>query len=245
MLPLEGNVALVTNVNHFVGLASALSLAETGAKVICHDKSFSSQEKREKFESTNPALLTSSEQNPSQLINNLIESYGTINILVSNDFFPAIRGKIEDCSLSDLRDGFESLVVKPFEIIAAVVPIMKKQNQGKIILVTSAAPIRGLANYSMYATARGAANSLTKSLSRELASKNIQVNAVAPNYIESPSYFPPELLANDSAKQKIVNNIPLGRLGKPREVSSVVNMLSSPGGDFITGQVISIDGGWS
>ena len=76
---------------------------------------------------------------------------------------------------------------------------MKSVGQGKIIMVTSAAPIYGLANYSMYATGRGAGNAMVKSLSLELAPSNIQINAIAPNYIQNPTYFPPSLTENKAA----------------------------------------------
>ncbi len=71
------------------------------------------------------------------------------------------------------------------------------------------------------------------------------MNTVAPNYIESPSDFPAALLADNSVKNKILSNIPLGRLGKPEEVASIITFLASQGGDFITGQIIPVDGGWS
>ena len=93
--------------------------------------------------------------------------------------------------------------------------------------------------------ARGGANALAVSLARELAAFNIQVNAVAPNFVESPTYFPPQLLADPQALGKITRNIPLGRLGKPREVGELVAFLASGEADFITGHVMPIAGGWA
>jgi NAD(P)-dependent dehydrogenase (short-subunit alcohol dehydrogenase family) len=97
----------------------------------------------------------------------------------------------------------------------------------------------------MYVAARGGANALAVSLARELAPFNIQVNAVAPNFVESPTYFPPALLADPQALAKITRNIPLGRLGKPGEVGALVAFLASNQADFITGHVMPIAGGWA
>ena len=139
----------------------------------------------------------------------------------------------------------EALVVWPYRLIGAVVPLMKDAGAGKIILVTSAAPIRGLANYSMYATGRGAGNAMVKSLSLELASSNIQVNAIAPNYIENPTYFPPELTENEVAMKKMLSNIPARRLGQPEEVAELIAFFASDKCGFVTGHVVPISGGWA
>jgi len=122
---------------------------------------------------------------------------------------------------------------------------MKAEGHGKILMITSAAPIRGLANYSMYATARGAGNALVKSLSLELARFDIQVNAIAPNYIENPTYFPPELLADAGAMSKMLANIPAKRLRKPEEVAETIAFFASDRCGFITGHVVPIAGGWA
>jgi len=245
MNSLDGRTALVTNINHFVGLAAARALAANGASVVCHDREFTDADVRSAFEATHAGYIASPAQEPAELVATTERDNGAIDILVSNDAFPAIRASVENANLADLRAGFEEMVVAPFALIGAAVPAMKARKAGKIILVTSAAPLRGLPNYSMYAATRGAANSLAISLARELARDNIQVNAVAPNYVESPSYFPAELLEDEVARGKILKNIPLGRLGKPDEVGALIAFLASPGGDFMTAQVIPVAGGWA
>ena len=83
------------------------------------------------------------------------------------------------------------------------------------------------------------------SLARELGRDNIQVNAVAPNYVENPDYFPPELVADAETLARIVKPIPLGRLGKPEELGATIAFLASPGAGYLTAQVISVAGGWA
>ena len=122
---------------------------------------------------------------------------------------------------------------------------MKERKRGKILFITSATPLRGLPNYSMYVTARGATNALTVSLAQELGRDNIQVNAIAPNYVESPTYFPPELVNDPDTFAKMTRNIPLKRLGKPEEVAALVAFYASDKSDFITGHVMPFAGGWA
>ncbi|WP_293331786.1 SDR family oxidoreductase [Parvibaculum sp.] len=113
------------------------------------------------------------------------------------------------------------------------------------VFLSSAAPLNGIPNYSIYAAARGAANSLALTLAKELASHNIQVNALGFNFIESPDYFPASLLDDPKSRDKILGNIPLRHLGKPEEAAAIVAFLAGPGSDFITGQLIPVAGGWA
>lgn len=242
---LDGKVVLVTSVRHFVGGAAARACAEESATVICHDDSFADAQAGTAFETENPGLAATGAQEPQALVDAIMDRYGRIDVLVSNDAFPAIRAPVEEASEEDMRAGLEALVVRPFAMAGAVAPAMKAAGQGRILFVTSAAPLRGLPNYGMYATARGAANSMTVSLARELAKSNILVNAIAPNYVESPTYFPDELLANPEALAKITRNIPLGRLGKPEEIGATIAFMASEKCGFMTGHVLPIAGGWA
>jgi NAD(P)-dependent dehydrogenase (short-subunit alcohol dehydrogenase family) len=174
-----------------------------------------------------------------------VEQDGPIDVLVCNDFFPALRAPIDVASADDLRRTLEDLVVAPFRFAGAAAKSMKAHRRGKILLVTSAAPLRGLPNYSMYVTGRGAANALAVSLAQELAAFNVQVNAIAPNYVESPSYFPPTLIENPEAMKRFTEKVPLKRLGTPDEVAATIAFFASPGSNFITGHVLPIAGGWA
>jgi len=245
MNDLEHLIVLITDIEHFVGMPSATALLAAGATVYGTDPSYGDKTQREKAETALPGLRTISGSDPAIAAGRVLEEKGRIDVLINNDAFPAIRAPIDTATDIDLEASFEALLFKPFRVTRAVAPSMKNAGAGKIIFLTSAAPLNGLANYSMYASARGAANSLMLSLARELAPANIQVNAVAPNYVENPDYFPPELLANEKAREKILKNIPLGRLGKPEEAAALITFLAGPLSGFITGQVIPFAGGWA
>ncbi len=242
---LDGKVILVTNVCHFVGRAAAHACKDAGATVICHDESFADMVEQSTFEADNRGLVASSAQAPAELVSEILATHDRLDVVVSNDAFPAIRAAIEDANPQDMRDGLEELVVKPFALAGAIVPHMKKVGGGRILFITSAAPLKGLPNYSMYATARGAANALTISLAREVAASNILVNAIAPNYVESETYFPDSLLQNPEILAKITKNIPLGRLGKPEEIGALVAFFASDQCGFITGHILPVAGGWA
>lgn len=214
-------VVLLSNPDRFAGPAAKAALEAGGAAVV--------------------AVAG----DPRAAVDDALAAHGRIDALVNNDAFPAIRAPIADASLDDLRAGLEAMLVAPFALTQAVVPAMRERKQGRIVFVTSATPLRGLPNYSMYVAARGAANALAVSLARELGRDNIQVNAVAPNYVENPDYFPPELVADAATLARIVKPIPLGRLGKPEELGATIAFLASPGAGYLTAQVISVAGGWA
>lgn len=242
---LEGRNILMTNITHFAGLSASLYLAKQGATIACHDESFIDPEARASFEATATGLIALAGQQPADVVSEAIERCGSIDVLVNNDSFPAIRAKIDEAKLDDLRDSLDAMVVAPFAVSAAIVPHFKARHAGKILFLTSATAFVGLPNYSMYVTARAATNGLAISLSKELARDNIQVNAIAPNFVENPDYFPPELLADEAAYAKITKNIPLGRLGKPDEMAATIAFYASDKSDFITGHVLPFAGGWA
>ncbi len=217
----EPMIVLLSNPDRFAGPAATAALEAGGAVVI-------------------PAT-----GNPRASVDAALAAHGHIDVLVNNDAFPAIRAPVVEASLDDLRAGLEAMLVAPYALTQAAVPAMRARKQGRILFVTSATPLRGLPNYSMYIAARGAANALAVSLAKELGRDNIQVNAVAPNYVENPDYFPPDLIAEQDVLARIVKPIPLGRLGKPEELGATIAFLASPGAGFLTGQVLPVAGGWA
>ena len=242
---MKDRVVLVTNVEHFVGRPVAAELAAQGAMVVCHDASFGDAEAAEAFAAANPGLTVIREQTPAEIVAAATAELGRIDVVVCNDAGAAVRAPIETASADDLRSALDEMVVFPFQLAGAAVPQMRERRRGKILFITSATPLRGLPNYSIYVTARGAANALAVSLAQELGRDNIQVNAIAPNYVESPTYFPPELVADPEALARMTRNIPLKRLGKPEEIAALVAFYASDKSDFITGHVMPFAGGWA
>jgi len=236
---------LITNATQYVGPASIARLTRDGARVVAQDPSFAENAARDEFAARHPGVVTTGATAPAAIVEATLAAHGRIDTLISNDDAPAIRAPLETAKLDDFRDGLEAMMVRPFALAQAVVAAMKRQGGGRILFITSAAPLRGLTNYGMYAAARGGANALTLTLARELASSNILVNAIAPNYVANPSYFPPALLADPVALGKIEKNIPLGRLGKPEEVGALVSFFAIGDCGFVTGHIVPIAGGWA
>ena len=242
---MKDRVVLITNVEHFVGRPVAAELAAQGATAVCHDRSFADGAAAGRFARENPALSVIRAQDPAGIVAEATAAHGRIDVAVCNDAGAALRAPVESADPEDMRATLEEMVVFPFRLAGAVVPQMKQRRRGKILFITSATPLRGLPNYSIYVTARGATNALAISLAQELGRDNIQVNAIAPNYVESPSYFPPELVDDPEALAKMTRNIPLRRLGKPEEIAALVAFYASDRSDFITGHVMPFAGGWA
>lgn len=236
---------LITDIAHFVGGPSARALLAEGAAVHGVDASFIDASARSDFENKVPGVKALAAQDPHEAVAAVLEAEGRLDVLINNDAWPAVRGAVDEATDTDLHETFQALVFKSFAMTRAAVPQMKAQKAGKILFLSSAAPLNGIPNYSIYAAARGAANSLALTLAKELAGFNIQVNALGFNFIESPDYFPAALMEDPKSRDKILSNIPLRRLGKPEEAAAIVAFLSGPGADFITGQLIPVAGGWA
>lgn len=188
-----------------------------------------------------------------------VAAAGRLDAVVSNDAYPAVKSAVEAADPDEFRRGIEAMMVRPFMLAGAAVRQMKAQNEaaqvaggaagsgggGSFLFVTSASTVHGIPNYSMYVAARAGANGLAVTLSKEVARHGIAVNALAPNFVESPTYFPPSLMADPKTRDKILSNIPLRRLGRPEEVAAAIVFLVSGDSDFLTGQVIPIAGGWA
>jgi 2-keto-3-deoxy-L-fuconate dehydrogenase len=135
------------------------------------------------------------------------------------------------------------LLDEPFFMLRAALRVMRPARRGKIINITSATGISGLPRYAAYAAARAAVNNLTRSVGLEVAREGIQVNAIAQNYVENPTYYPSELLADPEKLARIVRNIPVGRLARGEESARLAVYLASEDADFLAGQVIPFAGG--
>ncbi|MFC3228286.1 SDR family oxidoreductase [Marinibaculum pumilum] len=253
----KGRVVLVTQVQHFVGEPAVKALLEAGAKVVAQDDAFGDAATRKAWEETHPGAIAVGDLEPGAIVAAAVAAAGRLDAVVSNDAYPAVKGAVDEADPEEFRRGIEAMMVRPFMLAGAAVRQMKaqaaegaqetegSQGGGSILFVTSASTVHGIPNYSMYVAARAGTNGLAVTLSKELARHGISVNALAPNFVESPTYFPPSLMADPKTRDKILSNIPLRRLGRPEEVAAAITFLVSGDSDFLTGQVIPIAGGWA
>jgi len=242
---LKDRVILITNVEKFAGSGTTQVALAEGATVLAHDPAFEAATARRKYESQFPGAHALASTEPVAMVDEALKRHGRIDALVNNDAFPALRAPIAEARLEDFRTALETMAVMPFRLVQLVAPSMRRRKSGRIVFVSSAAPLRGIANYAPYVSARAAANGLVSSLAKELGRDGITVNAVGSNYVENPDYFPPALLANKDAMAKMTAQIPLGRLGKSAELGAAVCFLCSDGAGFITGHVLPHAGGWA
>jgi 3-oxoacyl-[acyl-carrier protein] reductase len=240
-------VALVTGASRGIGRSAVLKLAGAGAKVIINYQG-NEEAAQETLRLVNEiggsgklikADVTNSEQ-VDALIKNTMDSYGRIDILVNN------AGITRDGLLMRMKDEDWEKVINTnltgvFNCTRAVVRPMMKQRSGKIINISSVVGINGNTGQVNYSAAKAGIIGLTKSTAKELASRGIMVNAIAPGFIRTDMT---DKLTED-AKTEIASRIPLGRLGNPDDIANLITFLAGPYSDYITGQVIAVDGGMS
>jgi NAD(P)-dependent dehydrogenase (short-subunit alcohol dehydrogenase family) len=242
---LKNKIILITDALHFLGIPGSQALIAEGAKVYAQDEAFTEASNRASFEKEVPGAIALAEQEPEVIVDQVVAKEGRLDVMINNDAFPALKAAIDEASIDDFRQTIEALMVRGFRYAKVASRHMKAASRGKIIFVSSAAPKHGIPNYSMYVAARGGTNALAQTLAKELGRYNIQVNALAPNFVESPTYFPKELVENEAAFKKITSQIPLGRLGKREEAGDYLTFLASDKSNFITGQVLYFAGGWA
>ena len=174
-----------------------------------------------------------------------VEAAGEVDILVANLAVSPQRAATRDANDDDWEALVNGLVYPLMRLIRAVLPQMQERRAGKIVAITSAAPLRGIPKVAGYAAARGAQNAFIRSVGLEVASDNVQVNAVAQNYVENDTYYPPELVNNPDMLARMTAAVPAGRLAKPEESAALALFLASNESDFIVGQVVPFAGGWA
>jgi 3-oxoacyl-[acyl-carrier protein] reductase len=242
---LNGKVALVTGGSRGIGRAIALALAEAGADIAVNytsaqakaeevSKQITSMGRRSRSYQANVADATAVHG----MVEQIQKDLGPIQILVNNAGINRDRS-FAKMTLDQWREVIDVNLNGQAFVTHTVLPAMLNSGWGRIITISSVVAQMGNFGQSNYAAAKAGLIAFTKSLAREVARKNITVNAVAPGYIESDmtASVPEEALA--AVKEKT----PLGRLGKPEEVAYCVAFLASPNAAFITGEVLSVNGG--
>ncbi|HKW95910.1 MAG TPA: SDR family oxidoreductase [Methylomirabilota bacterium] len=249
-MKLTGKVALITNVSQFMGPAITEEFCREGAAVALHDRD---QDALKPLAALAEHLgrdvlplgadLSRSEE-ADRIVDAVVARFGRLDILVNNNAHPPSGSPAEKITDAAWREMMSRLLDEPFFCLRAALRVMRPAGRGKIINMSSAAAFPGLANYAAYTAARAGVNGLTKAVGREVAGSGIQVNAIAQNYVENPTYFPPALTADPIKLQRMVRNIPAGRLARSEESARLAVYLASEDADFFVGQVVPFAGGW-
>jgi 3-oxoacyl-[acyl-carrier protein] reductase len=242
-----GKVAIVTGSGRGIGKAIAMKLAENGATLVINDVGDSAPAEQTVTEIKNMnrqamAIMAdvSSSADVTKMMETAIAAYGKVDILVNNAGIT--RDQLTMKMTDEDWDKVLAIDLKSvFLCTRAVLRPMLKQRSGRIISMSSVVGIIGNAGQANYAAAKAGIIGFTKTIAKEVASRGITVNAVAPGFIDTPM----TQVLPEERKQTLMNNIPLGYLGTPRDIAETVAFLASEEARYITGQVISVDGGIS
>lgn len=244
-MKLKDKVVIITGAAQGIGKAIALNLAKEGAKICLWDINLEEAEKtnEEIRQLSNVETLVSKVDitNYSEVEENVkkvLDKFFRIDILVNNAGI-ARDNLILRMSEEEWNQVLDVNLKGVFNCIKAASRTMIKQHYGKIVNIASVVGLIGNIGQANYAASKGGVIALTKTCAREFASRGINVNAIAPGFIKTVMT---EKL-DEKIKQNLLNQIPLGRLGEPEEVAKLVLFLVSEEANYITGQVISIDGG--
>lgn len=237
--------ALITGATRGIGKQIAITLAKQGYNIALNYRKENEEleNTKKEIEKIGVQILAvkgdvANFEDCENFVKQVIERFGQIDVLVNN------AGITKDMLLMRMKkEDFEQVIdtnlVGTFNVTKNVVPYMMKARSGRIINVSSVVGISGNAGQTNYSASKAGIIGFTKSLAKEIASRNILVNAVAPGFIETNMTD----VLKDDVKQEIAKNIPLKRMGTTQDVANVVKFLASDDSSYITGQVINVDGG--
>ena len=244
-MQLEGKVALVTGASRGIGRAVAIRLAKSGAKIAVNyaGNQAAAEEVKQIIEQTGgEAILVQADISNAESVDAMVaavmEAFGRIDILVNN------AGITRDTLLMRMKEADWNAVIQTnltgvFYVTKAVSKIMMKQRYGKIVNMSSVVGLMGNAGQANYAAAKAGVIGFTKSMAKELAARNITVNAIAPGFIATDM----TAVLSDKVKEDLATKIPMGRLGEADDIASAVLFLVSDSANYITGQTLNVDGG--
>ena len=240
MFSLDGKVALVTGASRGIGKAIATQLQALGATVIGTATSANGADKISEYLGTGNGLVlnVTNDESIADLFTNIKDNHGSVDILVNNAGITRdnLFMRMKEDEWTDILD---TNLTSVFKVSKASIRAMMKKRTGRIINIGSVVGSMGNAGQVNYATSKAGLLGFTKSLAREVASRGITVNTVAPGFIATDMT---EALS-DEQKEGISSQVPANRLGKPEEIASTVAFLASDAAAYITGETIHVNGG--
>jgi len=175
----------------------------------------------------------------------MVQQHGSVDVLLVNLAVSAPSTLVAEVDEKEWQHMFDTMVHPLPRLVKAVLPHMQDRGRGKILVMGSASALRGMKRASSYSAARGAQLAYVQAIGVELAPMNIQVNAIAQNFVDNPTYFPPEVQANPRFIERMKREVPLGRLVKAEEDAEFAAYLCSRHADCFVGQVFPVSGGWA
>jgi 2-dehydro-3-deoxy-D-gluconate 5-dehydrogenase len=246
LFSLKGKNALVTGSSQGLGAGMAIAFAQAGANVTLHGRSSVADSTVDEVRKTggNFISVTGDVCDPdvcTRLVDETVKAFGSIDILVNN------AGTIRRAPAAEHSQEFWSTVIETnlnsvFRLSQYAGTKMLAQGSGKIINIASMLTFQGGILVPSYAAAKGAVGQLTKALANEWAAKGVNVNAIAPGYMETANTAP--LRADEERSKSILSRIPAGRWGMPSDMAGAAVFLASAASDYVHGHILVVDGGW-
>ena len=220
---LAGKRVLITQSSEFMGPALCRVFEEQGAEVVASTEDLA----------------------PPSSAEEVVGAAGQVDVLVANLALAAPSTPAVDVDDDEWRRVFAALVDPLPRLVRAAAPQMIARRRGKILVIGSASALRGMKRASSYSAARGAQLAYVQAVGVELAPHHVQVNAIAQNFVDNPTYFPPEVQATPRFRERLAREVPLGRLVSPEEDALFAAYLCSSAADCFVGQVFPVSGGWA
>ena len=219
---LSSKRVLITQATEFMGPVLCEVFAEQGAEVVANSEDL-----------VDPGAAA-----------RVVRDAGRLDVLVANLALKAPSTPAVEVTEVEWRQVFSALVDPLPRLVSAATPDMINRRSGKILVMGSASALRGMKRASTYSAARGAQLAYVQAIGVELAPHNVQVNAIAQNFVDNPTYFPAEVQANPRFQERVAREVPLGRLVSAREDAQFAAYLCSSAADCFVGQVFPVCGGW-
>jgi 2-keto-3-deoxy-L-fuconate dehydrogenase len=221
---LDGKRVLVTQADVFMGPVLCEVFRRLGAEVIADTSALADAPAR-------PEVM--------------VQAAGRIDVLLAHLAVPAPTSAVDAVDDAEWRQVFAHMVDPLPRLLRAVLPQMRERGAGRVLVMGSAAALRGMKRCSSYSAARGAQLAWAQAVGVELAPLGIQVNAIAQNFVENPTYFPPEVQANPAFQARLAREVPLGRLVSGEEDALFAAYLCSDAAACFVGQTFPLSGGWA